>query len=119
MYECSSVIKIQVEKAQQVFNESTGEEEKKLKLQHFLKPQICERLSSFVGRGALDFNSEESSLTEHIESPKICLTGQLDIQKFNLNYVFNSENPEDLSMMNWAQFHNGVATALKISNQSL
>lgn len=36
-----------------------------------------------------------------------------------VNYVFDQENPDDISHINWPKFHSGVATSLQVSKKVL
>jgi hypothetical protein len=99
--------------------EEFDEEQLTLGLNAAIHNQVCQRLSSFVGRGAVDYGTETISVTDYISIPPINVTGRIKEKERNFNYTFNTENYTDRSAMNWAEFHNGVAAALSISRRSL
>ncbi len=88
-----------------------------LQLQKLLEIPMKRRLSSFVGRGALDLNSEKTSLTEEIQIPSIGFVGTVRGKSMPVNFILNQESPEDLSEIDWALFHNGVAAGLKVKKE--
>ena len=100
-------------------DEPLTEEKVQNEVQEILKWDIFSRLSTFVGRGSLDFNTEEMNLTEVVEIPKISITGKIKQNSAKVTYVFDKENPGNLEQMSWAEFHNGVAVGLQISRKAL
>ena len=100
-------------------DEPLTEEKLQNEVQDIVKWDIFCRLSTFVGRGALDFNTEEMSLTEVVEIPKINVTGQIPQNNVKVAYIFDRENPANYEQMSWAEFHNGVAVGLQISRRAL
>jgi len=75
---------------------------------------MIKRLASFVGRGALDFNSVETSFTTEIQIPVVTFTGQVRGKPMPIKYILNPDQVDDMSEVNWSLFHNGVAAGLKI-----
>ena len=100
-------------------DEPLTEEKIQNEVQDILKWDIRSRLSTFVGRGALDLNTEKMALTEVVEIPKIGLTAKIKKSAANVTFIFDRENPANYEAMSWAEFHNGVAVGLKISRQAL
>lgn len=100
-------------------DEPLTEEKVQNEVQDILKWDIYSRLSTFAGRGALDFNTEEMSLTEVVEIPKISITGRIKQNSVKVTFVFDRENPANYEQMSWAEFHNGVAVGLRISRKAL
>lgn len=120
IFNCTEILIVNKHHYTQIQNYEEFEEEKlNLELNATIHSQICLRLSSFVGKGALDLGTEQISVTDYINIPTINTSGRIKEKEKNFNYLFNLENPSDKSAINWAEFHNGVAAALSISKKSL
>lgn len=100
-------------------DEPLTEEKVQNEVQDILKWDIFSRLSTFAGRGALDFNTEEMNLTEVVEIPEISITGRIKQNSAKVTFIFDKENPANYEQMSWAEFHNGVAVGLRISRKAL
>lgn len=119
-FDCSEYIRLSSAKTSKIIAfDNLKEEEINEKLQVLLKKSISKRLAGFIGRGCLDFNSEENSMTEVIYIPEINLDGKVKDKSMLVKCVFDPEKPEDISFINWASFHNGVAAGLRCSGKNL
>lgn len=120
LFNCGEVMVVNKKNYEKIQNyEEYDEERLTLALNQSIHNQVCQRLSSFVGKGALDFGTENMSVTDYISIPPINVTGRIKEKERNFEYMFNPENYTDRSQMNWAEFHNGVAASLSISRKSL
>ena len=119
-FDCSEFIRLSSVKTSKIMAfDNLKEEEVHEKLQNLLQRSISKRLAGFIGRGCLDFNSEENSMTEVIYIPEINLDGKVKEKSMVVKCVFDPEKPEDISFINWASFHNGVAAGLRCSGKNL
>lgn len=118
-YNCSEQIVLGSRHTSHLLREENSDERTQEELNKILHKFVYERLSAFVARGAVDFNTESTSLTELIRIPEVNLKFYIKENCMSLSYSFNAENPEDRSAMIWADFHNGVAAALKLSRNAL
>jgi hypothetical protein len=120
MFSCSEIINVHSKHlSAQIASGAAKEENFEVDLQALLYEPICERLSMFIGRGALDLNTVKVGMVDLIEIPTINTSGNLQGNNIRFNYIFNFEQREDKSAMNWVNFHNGVATALSIASDHL
>lgn len=119
-FDVSGVAKLSSKSVNKIFDDpSLGEEMATAQLQSLLQKQLASRLSGFVGRGALDLNTEGAYLTEVIAIPEPNLSGRIKEKSMTIAAVFNPEEPKDRSVINWAEFHNGVAAGLRISRRAM
>jgi hypothetical protein len=120
LYNCSDIIALSSKTLETLLNNERVEEERiAVELQMVLYGPLCERLSGFIGRGALELNTEQLGLTDLINIPNVSTTGKLKGNDLKYSYNFNPDQKDDRSAMNWCDFHNGVASALSISRRQL
>lgn len=120
LFNCSEVMLVNKKNYEKISNYEEFDEDKLGNaLNSSIHNQVCQRLSSFVGKGAVDLGTEGVSVTDYVNIPAICTTGRIKEKERNFSYLFNLENQTDKSQMNWAEFHNGVSAALSISKKSL
>lgn len=80
--------------------------EQKLKLATLLR----KRFAAPVGRGAYTLRTfMPTDPTKPLPVPKICMTGTIFGQNAKVTYI-----PPDASLLQWGEFHNGVAAGLRI-----
>ena len=119
-FDVSGVVKLPSKAVNRIFDDpALGEEIATAQLQELLHKQLASKLSGFVGRGALDLNTEGAYLTEVIAIPEPNLAGRIKEKAMTIPAVFNPEEPKDFSAINWAEFHNGVAAGLRISRRAM
>ena len=83
-------------------------------------------LSKCIGRGALTLGTQETIPTETLQIPKISQTGyipnasqnELDEAQVASSTVTLDLNREEREALMWPNFHNGVASALRIAQSS-
>lgn len=120
LFNCSEIMIVNKRNYEKIQNYEEFTEEKLFTaLNSAIYAQLCQRLSSSIGKGAIDLGTEHVSVTDYIAIPAINTNGRIKEKERNFSYVFNMENYSDTSAMNWAEFHNGVAAALSISKKSL
>ena len=90
--------------------ESNEEEHQKV-IKMMLEKKFKRQMSKCVGRGALELGTIETLPTEKLNIPKISEKG------FTL-LNFEHTVKEEKENVHWANFHNGVAAALRISHKS-
>lgn len=118
-YECSEPVILSHKHTANIFREENNDEHVQQELNSLMDKLLHERFSAFVARGAADFSTENTTLTEVVPIPDVILKCYAKENFMLVNYVHNPESPEDRSFMNWADFHNGVSAALKVSRRAL
>lgn len=119
-FDVSEIVKLPARRAEAILADvAKGEEAVNSQLQGLLHQQLSSRLSSFIGRGALDLNTKGLFLTEILPVPEASLDGIVKESSLRLKAVFNPEAPDDLSAVDWPQFHNGVSASLCVNRKSM
>jgi len=72
------------------------------------------RLSCFSGQGAFTFGTWNTFITEVVKVPKINLSA---VMPNDVKITLEIKEEKDLNLTLWPEFHNGVATGLKLSKQ--
>lgn len=81
------------------------------------------RLSNFIGRGAFNYSSHQTFITEVLKIGKTCFSGVLPNEVkvgLDLKDEGGREGGEMKSNLTlWPDFHNGVSSALRISKEGI
>ena len=70
------------------------------------------RLSCFIGQGSFTYGSWHTYITEVVKIPKINLSA---IMPNDVKISLEIKEEKDLNLTLWPEFHNGVASGLKLS----
>lgn len=107
-------------KIKQKYVENIPEDRLEVDAQQILQKFCVRRFSTFVGRGAFSFSSYQTFITEVLKIPKVCLSSILP-NELKLTFELKDEGgatsgPESKANLSlWPDFHNGVATAVRLS----
>ena len=118
-FNCSEPITFHSKFSANLQREGSPEEQINPEIAMMMVKAVTERLSVFVARGAVDLSTEPTTLTEVVKIPEVSMVCRFKEDSFSIPFVFNQDNPEDLSAISWAQFHHGVAAALRVSRRAL
>ena len=77
--------------------------------------KICSRrFSALVGKGALNFGTLHTLITETLKIPKINLSAYTPPNETRITLEIKENNEKDIPLNTWPDFHNGVATGLNL-----
>ncbi|CDW78298.1 UNKNOWN [Stylonychia lemnae] len=112
MLTSSSEIIVKLEHIQN--RETLSEEVFNTEKQKLLDRMFLRHLSKCNGRGALTFGTMQTIPTEVLHIPKINPTGYAPMNESYMQVEFK-DDAQSKEMLQWPEFHNGVASALRIA----
>ena len=92
--------------------ENVTEDKIEAESQAILLKLCIRRFSVLIGQGALSFATVPTLITEVLKIPKINLSAISPVSNNKITLEFKDEREQ--AMMNWPEFHNGVANGLKL-----
>lgn len=108
---CSAELIIKLEHVPN--REAMTEEQLTAERQKLLDKMFTRQLSKSIGRGALQFGTVQTLPTETLKVPKINHTGYAPLTESYMQVEFKDDASKEI--LQWPEFHNGVASALKIA----
>jgi len=102
-------------KIKQKHIESIPEEQLEAEAQILVRRFVARRLASFFGSGALELGCANTYITENISVPPINISATMP----NRTVIMLELQDEDSKLLQWAEFHNGVRSALRINSKSI
>ncbi|KAL4431853.1 hypothetical protein ABPG74_012665 [Tetrahymena malaccensis] len=96
----------------QKYVEDISEEAFEVESQNILRKFVTRRFSCLIGQGGFNFGSWSTYMTEIVKVPKINLSA---VMPNDIKVTLDTKDEKDMNMCLWPEFHNGVATSLKLS----
>ena len=96
----------------QKYLENVPEDKIETETQAILFKLCIRRFSVLIGQGALTLATVPTMITEALKIPKINLSAISPLTNTKITLEFRDEKEQ--SLLNWPEFHNGVANGLKL-----